>query len=163
MFLVLLLVFVGGPILELYVASLVVDAIGFGPAMLILLAATIAGVLVIRAAWRRRPRGADSALLLTSGVLLLLPGYVSDVLGLILLLPPVRALVRVWLGVRVDRRLASWNLTVLRWDDSTGRVVRTDVVPGEVVEGEVVPDDSTGPRVVRGEIVDPDDPSGRTS
>ena len=145
MFLVLLLVLVGGPILELYVASLVANAIGLGPALLVLLAAAVAGVVVIRSAWRRRPRGADSALLLTAGALLLLPGYVSDVVGLILLLPPVRALVRVWLGVRVDRRLASWNLTVLRWDDSTGRVTRRDV--------------TGGPDVIQGEIVEPDDPS----
>jgi len=84
---------------------------------------------------------------MTAGVLLLLPGYVSDVVGLLLLLPPVRAVLRVWIGQRVARRLASWNLTILRWDDDSGRLTRTDVVPGEVVE-----EDPAGGRVIRGEI-----------
>jgi UPF0716 protein FxsA len=144
-----LLVFIGGPILELYVGSVVVNALGFGPALLLLLAASIAGILVMRSAWRRRPRTADSALLMLAGVLLLLPGYVSDVVGLLLLLPPVRAVLRVWIGQRVERRLASWNLTILRWDDSTGSLRRADVVPGEVVD-DTTEDDG----VIRGEIID---------
>ena len=69
------------PIAELYVGSLVVDQLGLGPALLLLLAAAIVGLLVIRSAWRRRPRGADNALLLVAGLLLLFPGYVTDVLG----------------------------------------------------------------------------------
>ena len=119
-----------------------------------LLIAAVAGVLVMRMAWRRRPRTPDSALLMLAGVLLLVPGFVSDAAGLLLLLPPVRALIRSWIGQRVERRLASWDLTVLRWDDSTGRLHRTDVVPGEVVEDEAPSGD-----VIRGEIVDrrPDD------
>jgi UPF0716 family protein affecting phage T7 exclusion len=142
------LFFVAIPILELYVGSLVVDAIGFGPALLLLLVAVILGVVVMRSAWRRRPRNTDSAILMTAGILLLLPGYVSDVVGLLLLLPPVRAVLRVWIGQRVARRLASWNLTILRWDDESGRITRTDVVPGEVIK-----DDPSDGRVVRGEIV----------
>jgi len=148
MVIVFLLFFVAIPVLELYVGSLVVDAVGFGPATLLLLAGVVLGIVVMRSAWRRRPRNTDSAILMTAGVLLLLPGYVSDVVGLLLLLPPVRALLRVWIGQRVARRLASWNLTILRWDDDSGRLTRTDIVPGEVVQ-----DDSTGGRVVRGEIV----------
>ena len=128
------------PIAELYVGSLVVDQLGFGPALLLLLAGAIVGLLVIRSAWRRRPRGADNALLLVAGLLLLFPGYVTDVLGLVLLLPPVRAVCKVWIGGRVDRTLASWNLTVLRWDDRTGRLTRTDYQSGDVVTGEVVDD-----------------------
>jgi UPF0716 protein FxsA len=148
MLVVFLLFFVAIPILELYVGSLVVDAVGFGTATLLLLAAVVLGVIVMRSAWRRRPRNSDSAILMAAGVLLLLPGYVSDVVGLLLLLPPVRAMLRVWIGQRIARRLASWNLTILRWDDDSGRITRTDVVPGEVVKE----DPSEGP-VVRGEIV----------
>jgi UPF0716 protein FxsA len=101
----------------------------------------VAGVLVIRAAWRKRPRGADNALLLVAGLLLLFPGYVTDVLGLVLLLPPVRAVLKVWIGQRVDRTLRSLNLTVLRWDDRTGRLTRTDYASGDIVTGEVVDDE----------------------
>jgi UPF0716 family protein affecting phage T7 exclusion len=147
MLVVFLLLFVAAPILELYVGSLVVDALGFGPATLLLLAAVVLGIVVMRSAWRRRPRNTDSAIMMTAGVLLLLPGYVSDVVGLLLLLPPVRAVLRVWIGQRVARRLASWNLTILRWDDDSGRLTRTDVVPGEVVR-----EDPAGEQIVRGEI-----------
>ena len=44
MLVVFLLFFVAAPILELYVGSLVVDAIGFGPATLLLLARSALGV-----------------------------------------------------------------------------------------------------------------------
>lgn len=154
MLLLFFLILIGGPILELYIGTLVVDAVGFSTATLLLLIGVVAGVLVMRMAWRRRPRTPDSALLMLAGVLLLLPGFVSDTVGLLLLVPFVRTLIRSWIGLRVERRLATWNLSVLRWDDSTGRLHRTDVVPGEVVEDEA-PSDG----VVRGEIVDrqPDD------
>ena len=154
MLLFLFLVLIGGPILELYVGTLMVEAVGFSTTTLFLLIAAVAAVLVMRMAWHRRPRTPDSALLMLAGVLLLVPGFVSDAAGLLLLLPPVRALIRSWIGQRVERRLASWDLTVLRWDESTGRLHRTDVVPGEVVEEEEPSDD-----VIRGEIVDrrPDD------
>lgn len=156
MILFLLLVFVAAPVLEIYVGSLVVDTIGFGAATLLLLAAVLLGAFVMRLAWRRRPRTTDSAFLMTAGVLLLLPGYVSDVVALLLLLPPVRALLRVWIGQRVNNRLASWNLSILRWDESTGRLRRADVVPGTVTDEQ--PADG---RIVQGEIVqEPRKPPG---
>jgi UPF0716 protein FxsA len=138
MFVILLLIAV--PIAELYVGSVLVDTYGFGPVLLALLSAALLGIWVVRVAWRRRPRGADSALLVVAGLLLLFPGFISDVLGLLLLLPPVRALLKVWIGQRVDRGLAAMNLTVLRWDDHTGRLQRTDYLGGDVVSGEVIPD-----------------------
>ena len=141
MVLLIILVCIAVPIVELYVGSLVVDQIGFGPALLLVLASTIIGVVVIRSAWRRKPRGADNALLLIAGLLLIFPGYVTDALGLVLLLPPVRAVLKVWIGQRVDRTLRSWNLTVLRWDDRTGRLKRTDYGTGDIVTGEVVDDE----------------------
>lgn len=147
MFGVLLLLFVIIPILELYVGALVVEAVGSGPATLLLLAAVVVGVLVMRTAWRRRPRNTDSAILMVAGLLLLLPGYISDLLGLLLVIPPVRAIIRVWVGQRVSRRLATWNLTILRWDDDNGRITRANVVPGEVVD-----EGQSDGRVVRGEV-----------
>ncbi|MFI5054194.1 MAG: FxsA family protein [Acidimicrobiia bacterium] len=47
----------------------------------------------------------DAALLMTAGVLLLVPGFITDGFGLLLLLPPVRALVKVWLGHRFALRV----------------------------------------------------------
>jgi UPF0716 protein FxsA len=45
----------------------------------------------------------DAGLLLVAGVLLLVPGFVTDAIGLLLLLPPVRAAVRAWLRRRWQR------------------------------------------------------------
>jgi UPF0716 protein FxsA len=45
----------------------------------------------------------DALLLLVAGVLLLVPGFVTDAIGLLLLLPPVRAAVRAWLRRRWQR------------------------------------------------------------
>jgi UPF0716 protein FxsA len=42
----------------------------------------------------------DGALLLVAGTLLLIPGFVTDFFGLLLLLPPVRAGIRSWLRRR---------------------------------------------------------------
>jgi UPF0716 protein FxsA len=155
-FLLIVAALIAVPLIEIYVGSLVVDQIGIGPALLIVLAAMVLGVVVIRTSWRRRPAGADNGLLFVAGLLLLFPGYVTDVLGLLLLLPPVRAVLRVWIGQRVDRALQSWNLTIVRWDDRTGRLRRTDRTDydsGDVVQGEVVddsrPDDDDPPALGR--------------
>jgi UPF0716 protein FxsA len=48
---------------------------------------------------------ADGAMILLAGALLLTPGFLSDVIGVLLLLPPTRALAR-----RVAPRLAEWRL-----------------------------------------------------
>jgi UPF0716 protein FxsA len=50
----------------------------------------------------------DGALLLVAGTMLLLPGFVTDAVGLLLLLPPVRAGVRGWLRRRWARGQGRW-------------------------------------------------------
>lgn len=148
MLLVLVVIVIGAPILELYVATVVADQVGVGPMLLLLLAAVVVGAVVIRRAWRRRPRTSDTALLVLAGVLLLLPGFVSDAVGLLLLLPPVRAVVKVWAGQRAERSLARWNVQWVRWDTTLGAGGRPGEHPG------------AGP-VVKGEVVDgEDEPSG---
>jgi UPF0716 protein FxsA len=47
----------------------------------------------------------DGALVLVAGALLLTPGFVTDAVGLLLLLPPVRAGVRAFLRRRVTKRV----------------------------------------------------------
>jgi UPF0716 protein FxsA len=46
----------------------------------------------------------DGALILVAGALLLTPGFVTDAVGLLLLLPPVRAGMRAWLRGRFRAR-----------------------------------------------------------
>lgn len=98
------------PVAEL--AAMVGVAIWLGvlPMFGLLLLSTIAGLLILRyrgeAHWRRlrnavserRPpaREAFDGTMITSGALLLvLPGFISSVLGLLLLFPPTRYLVRI--------------------------------------------------------------------
>jgi UPF0716 protein FxsA len=75
----------------------------------------------------------DGMLITAAGVLVVVPGFVSDVLGLLLLLPPIRGLVR--------RR-------ILR---SASRRTPARYAPGDVVEGEVV-DETPAPRSATGEL-----------
>lgn len=46
----------------------------------------------------------DHALVMLAGVLLILPGFLGDTVGLLLLLPPVRALIGRWARGRVQTR-----------------------------------------------------------
>lgn len=47
----------------------------------------------------------DGALILVAGVLLVIPGFVTDALGLLLLIPPIRALARGFVRRRVMREV----------------------------------------------------------
>ena len=105
----LVLLFIVVPIAELYVIIQVGQLIGALPTIAILVADSILGSLLLRsqgrAAWRRfnealaerRPPARevlDGALIIFGGALLLTPGFMTDVLGLFLLVPPTRAVVR---------------------------------------------------------------------
>ena len=138
---VLLLLFIIVPLLELYVILQVGEAIGVLPTIAILIADSILGSVLMRsqgrAAWRRfnaaltegripHREVLDGALVIFGGALLLTPGFVTDILGIILLLPPTRALVRRFAG----RMVASARMPGRRppgdgaWDvDSTAHEV----------------------------------------
>jgi UPF0716 protein FxsA len=105
-FLVLLVLWL---VAELFVAVKVADAIGVLLTVVLLLASWPIGSWLLRStgrnAWQRlsaavaagRPPGRpviDGALGLAGGVLFLVPGFITDVLGAVLLLSPIRALAR---------------------------------------------------------------------
>jgi UPF0716 protein FxsA len=113
----LLLIFIVVPIAELALLIQVGELIGVWWTIALLIADAILGSLLMRSqgrtAWRRFNDAAragrvparealDGALVIFGGALLLTPGFITDILGLLLLIPPTRALVR---GVLV-RRLA---------------------------------------------------------
>jgi UPF0716 protein FxsA len=90
--------------------------------VVLLLADAMLGSLLVRwqgrAAWRRfsealqagRPPARetiDGALVLLGGALLLTPGFISDILGIALLLPPSRAVVRRVLARRLVGRMTA--------------------------------------------------------
>ncbi len=118
----LFVLFIVVPLAELYVIIQVGQAIGVLPTIGILLADSILGSLLMRSqgrlAWQRftqatqagRPPAReviDGALVLLGGAFLLTPGFLTDVLGVALLLPPTRAVVRRILARRLLHRMTA--------------------------------------------------------
>ena len=107
---------------EVVVFIVVGKLIGFGFAVLILLALMALGAFLLRQeglrAWRRYqsvaslgerpgPHLTRSLVGLLGAVLLLVPGFITDVVGLALFLPPIRTLASRGLTVLAGRQLAS--------------------------------------------------------
>ena len=113
-----LLVVVG--ILEIYVIVQVAHAIGALDTIALLLVVSFAGAwltkhegfVVLRRVRERLDSGqaptgelVDGLLVLGAGLLLMVPGFVTDGLGLLVLFPPTRSLVRRYLRHRFDVRV----------------------------------------------------------
>jgi UPF0716 protein FxsA len=107
--LLLVILFIVVPLVELYVIIQVGQWIGALPTIALLLLDSILGAALLRhqgrAAWRRFNHALaerrvphrevfDGVMVIFGGALLLTPGFVTDVFGLIFLLPPTRAVVR---------------------------------------------------------------------
>jgi UPF0716 protein FxsA len=120
MLLPLVILFIVVPIAELAVIIEVGRTIGVWWTIAILIADSVLGSVLMRsqgrAAWRRFNAAMasgrvparevlDGALVIFGGALLLTPGFITDVLGLLLLIPPTRAVVRAvlarWLAHRM--------------------------------------------------------------
>jgi UPF0716 protein FxsA len=121
--LLLILLFIVVPIAELYVIIQVGQAIGVVPTLILLLADALLGSWLLkhegRSAWRRFNEAlaagrfpgrevADGALIIVGGTLLLTPGFITDIFGLFLLLPPTRAISR-----RLLKRFTIGRFTVV--------------------------------------------------
>jgi UPF0716 protein FxsA len=116
----LVLLFIAVPIAELAVIIQVGQAIGVWWTIGLLVADSLFGSWLMRhqgrATWRRFNEAVqggrvptrevlDGALVIFGGALLLTPGFITDILGLILLVPPSRALVRGILARRLTHRM----------------------------------------------------------
>ncbi len=115
----LVLLFIVVPILELWVIIEVGGLIGIVPTLALLLADSLLGALLLRhqgrGAWERFNKAiaerrfpgrevADGLLITIGATLLLTPGFITDFFGILLLLPPTRAIVRRLLRGVVGRR-----------------------------------------------------------
>jgi UPF0716 protein FxsA len=154
-------VFLGMPLLEIYVIIQVGQQIGALPTVLLLLLESAFGAWVVkregRRAWRalrgamgtgRLPGGelADAALVLVGGTLLLTPGFVTDALGFLMILPLTRPLARRVLGWLVAR--GAGRVTVQRFGvgpdgrgEPRGASGGRGPGRGDVLQGEVVTDE----------------------
>lgn len=120
---ILIGLFIVVPIAELFVIIKVGELIGVWPTLALLLADAVLGALLLRhqgrGAWRRFNEAiaqrrfpgkevADGVLIVIGGTLLLTPGFITDVVGALFLLPPTRALAR-----RALRRYTVARFTVV--------------------------------------------------
>jgi UPF0716 protein FxsA len=120
--LLLLVVFIVVPLAELYVILRVGDSIGWGWTILLLAADSILGSVLLktqgRAVWKRfnseLERGRmphreviDGVLVIFGGAFLITPGFITDLVGVLLLLPPSRAVIRGVVIRRLGRRFVS--------------------------------------------------------
>ena len=123
--LALIALFILLPIAELYLIYKVGDTIGIWWTLLLLAADSVVGSLLLRSqgrmAWQRLNEALaagrmphrevqDGVLIVFGGAFLITPGFLTDIIGILMLLPPTRPLVRRLamkaLANRVERRVA---------------------------------------------------------
>ncbi|WP_395110101.1 FxsA family protein [Actinomadura sp. SCN-SB] len=188
--LVTLLVMLLVPVLEILVIVQLAGLIGGWWTMAALVATSVLGGWIVRRegrrAWRalekalRRGTPPDrelsgTALVLAGGLLLVAPGFLTDVAGLLLVLPFTRPVMR--------RLLTAYGARRLRAAEARGAVFPPGMggqafgryggpfgaagdgaagrPEGRVVQGEVIEDEAVGGDVIEGEIVKDDDRRGR--
>ena len=115
----LIALFIVVPLAELYVILKVGDAIGPVWTILLLAADSLLGSVLLRSqgrsVWRRfntaltegkmpHREVVDGVLVIFGGAFLITPGFLTDIVGLTLLVPPTRAVVRRTLIRRLGRR-----------------------------------------------------------
>ncbi|MBB5152598.1 FxsA family protein [Saccharopolyspora phatthalungensis] len=149
---ILVLLLVAG-VAEIAVLVALGQAIGVLPTLGLLLAGAVLGSWLVRragrrtlqefreAARRRTPPEkelSDGVLIAAAGILIILPGFISDVLGLLCLFPPTRALLRNRMIRAAERRSKAMQdqmwLHVQRAQRQRGATAPgSDVIDGEVV------------------------------
>jgi UPF0716 protein FxsA len=145
----LIALFIVVPLAELYVILQVGDAIGAVWTILLLAADSLLGSLLLRSQGRtvwgrfnaaltegRMPHREviDGVLVVFGGAFLITPGFLTDIVGLLLLIPPTRALVRAVLAKRLTQRMVASMTAPRRPPD--------DVIDGTAVD---VEDDRLAP------------------
>jgi len=137
------------PILELMTLIAVGRALGGWPTFLLLVATSLLGAWLIRhegsRAWAALSRAlqsgrmparelADGMLVLVGGTLLLFPGFLTDLLGLVLVLPFTRPAARRLLEVVIAHRLLAQAAPFGGPPGRTGSSGGDDVIEGEIID-----------------------------
>lgn len=117
------------PVIEVYLLIKVGSFIGPLPTVALLLVLSAAGAWLVRSqgflilrriqeelAAGRLPAAEllDGVMVLVGGVLLMTPGFFTDAVGLLFLLPMTRRLLKLWLRRWLERRLARGGVIVTR-------------------------------------------------
>ncbi|MEU4491058.1 FxsA family membrane protein [Streptomyces purpurascens] len=146
-------------VLEIWLLTVVAGASSGLVVFLVLLAGLVLGSVVIKRAGRRafrnlsealqqqqsgampaaaRPNSEGNGLMMLGGLLLMIPGLVSDAVGLLLLLPPVQKAVSRSAERTFERKLREADPGTLGGAFQQARMYRPD---GKVVQGEVIRDE----------------------
>ena len=144
-----LLLLIGVPVIEVIAFVEVGLAIGWLWALALLVTTSVLGAGIARRQGRaaigevsraiaeRRPPGAaalDGALGALGGLLLVIPGFVTDGLGALLLLPPARSLTRRWISSHYGTRVVRYAAGAGRFAGSARRPGPADVESTAVEE-----------------------------
>lgn len=149
---ILALLLVAG-VVELAVLVAIGLAIGVLPTIGLLVAAAVLGSWLLRwqgrrtlqefreAIGQRRPPEkelSDGVLIAAAGILIILPGLLSDVAGLLCLLPPVRAVLRKRMLRAAERRSKAMQERMWLHSQQADRGQGATGPGGDVIDGEVV-------------------------
>ncbi|KOT26503.1 membrane protein [Streptomyces caelestis] len=149
-------------VLEIWLLTMVAGASNGLVVFLVLVAGLVLGSVVIKRAGRRafknltetlqqqqggvlseaRPNSEGNGLTMLGGLLLIIPGVISDAVGLLLLVPPVQKAVSRYAERAFDRKLREAAGGSLGDAFQQARIHRPD---GKVVQGEVIRDESGSP------------------
>lgn len=146
--------------LEIWLLTVVADVVGGFAVLLLLIGGVVLGAVVMKSAGRRafrnltetlqrmpgQPGAADAppaapsgskgnGLLMLGGLLIMIPGFISDVAGLLLLVPLVRATLGRRAEKSLERRMRAATPGSLSDAFQQARIHRPD---GKVVQGEVI-------------------------
>lgn len=118
------------PVIEVYLLIQVGSLIGALPTVALLLSISMAGAWLVRhqgfellrrirseLAQGRLPAAEllDGAMVLVGGVLLLTPGFFTDIIGLLFLIPVTRAVIKQFAILWLQRRLSRGVITIRRF------------------------------------------------
>jgi UPF0716 protein FxsA len=146
--LLIVILFIVVPIAELFVIIQVGEAIGVWLTIALLIADSVLGSMLMRsqgrAAWRRFNEAvrnaraparevADGVLVIFGGALLLTPGFITDIFGILFLLPPTRALIR-----RLFLREAMRRITITMATSTAPPMPRRDGTRSDDIDGTAV-------------------------
>ncbi|MET9832489.1 FxsA family membrane protein [Streptomyces sp. NPDC006385] len=139
-------------VLEIWLLTVVADVAGGLAVFLLLVGGLVFGSVVIKRAGRRAfealnealqrggtpTSGGGNGLMMLGGLLLMLPGLISDAVGLLLLIPPVQKAVSRHAERTFERKLRAATPGSLGDAFQQVRIHRPD---GKVVQGEVIKDE----------------------
>lgn len=153
-------------VLEIWLLTVVADAAGGFTVLLLLAAGVVLGAVVMKRAGRRAFRNLTETLqqmpgqqgaggssptpsstrgngfLMLAGLLIMIPGMISDVAGLMLLVPPVRSALSRYAERSLERRMRAAGPGSLSDAFQQARMHRPD---GKVVQGEVIREEPSRP------------------